>query len=440
MRLYGYSVLLGAALLGACSTTSKVAENKNSERKVANDPIGLDQNRREILERIPLFKGYEKYDKINPSDSKKEKEITNELIEIFSKIQAEAAEPKADKKLGRGTHHKGICFNAKFKIFNEEELKEKNQNLATKNKVNLNELVEKLRQGIFENPGEYEAQLRFANAKGEYLSDSKGDVRGLAFSVDMNGKMIDPTGRSRQDFMMNSSPMFLVDNIQDFLQMMRADELKRDISNHRLSRFKNTSAILKAPLVIEKAKLLGSFEKEDTTYTQKDYWANLPYSHGLDGENPKYIVKYKATPCGEYKLKQYSNSSENKLQENAVNQLKEKGICYNLQVQFFNYNALKLADKRHSLWGEPSDMIEDGGALWDEKILPFYNVAQIKANIEDNPNPSVDSQQSLCDDRYINTRLHSARTNQPMGSIARVRTIIEEDSRYNRMNQSNKSY
>lgn len=59
--------------------------------------------------------------------------------------------------------------------------------------------------------------------------------------------------------------------------------------------------------------------------------------------------------------------------------------------------------------------------------MPFYTVAKVEIP---SPAKTID-----CSKEYINTRLHSSPHNQPLGSIARVRTLVEETSRARRMGE-----
>lgn len=395
--------VLGIILIGGISLFRN--QHTDAKRDIASPTSSNYEKRIQILQKIPLFKDYE-------VRSSEEEKTTQKLIKIFKSIEDES---KTEGKLNRGTHVKGSCFAGSFTVFSREELNAKFKYDDS--------LINNLKSGIFAHDGTYKAQLRFANAKGERNPDTKADVRGFSFSVDLPGKVTDHTGESRQDFMMNSTPMFAVKNIHDFLQLMKAA---------RFAAGDFTSITTEFTTVGHALKLLAEYERNDTlSFATEEYWGNLPYSHGLNqAGSPANVVKYKATPCDGQGARHESSADKESdyLQKDIASRAAEGKVCFLIQVQFFDIEKLRSVHTGAAPNWEVSDWIENGGMLWDEKILPFYTLAQVEIK------PSTDSQSS-CDTQYLNTRLHSNAENQPIGSIARVRTFVEENSRARRMGE-----
>ena len=137
------------------------------------------------------------------------------------------------------------------------------------------------------------------------------------------------------------------------------------------------------------------------------------------------------------------------LQKEITDRARDGKVCFLFQVQFLDadklraskpasyfLNSLQKAGKEmNSDWLPKSDQsqwsvtdwVENGGLLWSEKDMPFYTVAKIEIPAR--------TESISCDNQYINTRLHSNPENQPIGSIARVRTLVEEISRARRMKE-----
>jgi hypothetical protein len=80
------------------------------------------------------------------------------------------------------------------------------------------ELPEGLGVGVFKPGARYEATLRFSNANPRKRSDHKGDGRGMAIKLRLNGAA--EAGVREQDFLLTSHPVFFLDGIDDYLKFM----------------------------------------------------------------------------------------------------------------------------------------------------------------------------------------------------------------------------
>lgn len=369
---------------------------------------GTHQENLAILKKVPVIKGFEK--KSNDEDS-----IARKLHGIFSKIADESK--NEDGSINRGTHAKGACFEGEVTVFTKGELLH-HFNYSP-------EIVSRIKQGFFAIDGIYQTEVRFANAKGQRNPDTAKDVRAMAFAIDMGNVMKDYSGESRFDFMMNSSPMFAVNNIKEFYELMKGARLFMGDISYVLNPFYIKSTL-------RAKKLLEEYERDDIkSYATEEYWANLPYTHGLKNGKPLEVAKYKVTPCdGKGRQSELSKGkADDYLQQDILNRVQNNNVCFYLQVQLFDYNKIKNSlNGIHKNWPQV-DWIENGGELWDEKVLPFHTIAKIEVPA------ALNAKKSSCKYRYINTRLHAPLEHIPMGSIARVRTYVEEKSRAKRMGE-----
>jgi catalase len=361
----------------------------------------------EILKTIPLVQGLEY------RNAHHEEKISKSLLNIFRDIQKKAVND--DGSLNRGTHARGSCLEADFKIYSAQELrKEFGYDPIS---------IKKLKQGIFSKDTSYSAQIRFANAKGEVNSDKVKDVKGVGLSIDTRGDVKDWSGDSRQDYSANSTPMFLTHNIKGFHEVMKTVACL----SGKVKYFPNP---LYLKTILSAKNLLDHYETNDSlSYATEEYWGNIPSVHGLtkDG-SPANVSKFKLTPCdGKGRQTEESSSkSDHYLQEDILKRANDGKVCFYYQVQIMDVEKLNQAS---GLKWSKQDWIENGGKLWPEEVLPFKTVAKISI--------SKETKQTSCEGWYVNPRLHSNPQNMPIGSISRVRAIVEETSRARRQSEIN---
>ena len=132
-------------------------------------------------------------------------EMLADLAERIKQMQIKAQEiaqkrnPSASIK--RGFHAKGTGVRAKFKVNSE--------------------LPKHLQVGLFQPNAEYNALVRFSNARGEVLGDLAKDQRGFAFRVKtIQGKSLVPDDYSDiQDFLMTNTPISFARNPVQFIEV-----------------------------------------------------------------------------------------------------------------------------------------------------------------------------------------------------------------------------
>lgn len=384
--------VLGGAFYGLSSL-----DTTQLGREIASKSLNL-----KILEEIPLVSKFE-------NKMRSESSTSYKLANIFKKIADESK--NKDGSLNRGTHAKGKCFLGATTLQTDENTPQ--------------EILQRIKKGFFSHSGEFKTYIRFANAKGQVNDDREPDVRAMSFAIETDNIIKDPLGGSRLDFMMNSSPMFAVRNIKEFHQLMKSARLAQgDLSQLGINPFYIKSTL-------RATKLLDKYERTNIlSYASENYWSNVPYTHFDNKNDTEEVVKYKVTPCGGASVLQESN--ENKASDYLQKDISERAmngeVCFKLQVQLFDREKLanSFSHKNFKKWSN-SDWIENGGMHWDEKILPFHTVAKLEIPAGSKP--------VTCGDRYINTRLHSSHEHRPIGSLARVRVIVEEISRSRRQSE-----
>jgi len=134
-----------------------------------------------------------------------QEEMLDDLAERIQQMQKKAQEiaqkhnPAATLK--RGFHAKGTGIRAKFKVNPE--------------------LPKHLQVGLFQPAAEYEALVRFSNARGEVLGDLAKDQRGAAIRIKaVQGKELAPDDYENiQDFLMTNTPISFARNPVQFIEV-----------------------------------------------------------------------------------------------------------------------------------------------------------------------------------------------------------------------------
>lgn len=349
----------------------------------------------EIIKSIPLVQDLEY------RNAKKEEKITRSLLNIFRDIQQKAQ--NEDGTLNRGTHARGSCFDSDFKIYSASELR----NLFGHDAAT----IEALKQGLFAKDTTYASELRFANAKGEVNSDKVKDAKGVGLSIDTRGDVRDWSGGSRQDYSANTTPMFLTHDILGFNEVMKTVACL----SGKVKYFPNPFYL---KTVLNAKKLLDRYETNDSvSYATEEYWGNVPSTHG------PFVSKFKLTPCdGKGRRSEDSSTkSDDYLQADIRERAETQGVCFYYQVQILDAKKLNQANGLN--WSR-AEWVENGGKLWPEEVLPFKTVAKLTIR--------KGTKNTSCEDWYVNPRLHSNPANMPIGSLSRVRALVEETSRARR--------
>jgi catalase len=134
-----------------------------------------------------------------------QEEMLDDLAERIKRMQIKAREiaQKRDPSatLKRGFHAKGTGVRAKFQI--------------------RPDVPEQLRIGIFQPNVEYDALVRFSNARGEVLGDLSKDQRGVAIRLKtMAGEPLSPADDANiQDFLMTNTPISFARSPQQFIEV-----------------------------------------------------------------------------------------------------------------------------------------------------------------------------------------------------------------------------
>lgn len=258
----------------------------------------------------------------------------------------------------------------------------------------VHELEGRRAHGMFAEPGEYEAILRFANAT--VRDDREKDLRGLSIRLSgVNGAIgVDGTA-GRQDFLLNSHPALFAGTPEDFHAFVAA------VANDRLWWYfvNPLDPHLRSLWIAWRAR------SQPASLLSIPYWSTTPYRYG---EGDTSAVKYSVRPCeanGERDGDAAGSAGDDPdyLRHAMDARLNAGEACLAFMVQFQT---------------DPDSMpIEDASVTWDEEASPFEEVARLTL-----PRQSVTDERALrdCDEMAFNPwNTHLA--HRPLGGINRMR-------------------
>lgn len=268
-------------------------------------------------------------------------------------------------------------------------------------------LAPELAQGLFAQPGSYEAVLRFSTAPGDILDDAVSSPRGVGLKVlGVAGERLDGSDDGDQDFVMVNGPAFGAATPAKFLPNLKllaattdkAEGLKRAWSATMRTLEGALEAVGGQSVLI--SQLGGTPEVHPLGET---YFSQSPFRYG------DYIAKFSLKPVSAGLTERTGDKVSvsdrpNALREVVSEVMIEQGGTWHLCVQLCT-----------DLDAMP---IEDPTVAWDEEQSPFVPVATLTVE----PQTSWDNQASPPqEDLLAFSPWHGLSAHRPLGAINRAR-------------------
>ena len=259
----------------------------------------------------------------------------------------------------------------------------------------------RFRQGLFAQPGDHPAKIRFANASTD--DDQDKDFRGMSikvFNVDGNSLWGE---NGQQDFILNSYPALFAGNPEEFLSFLEANA-----DGAAWKFFANPGNWDSVSLLIRGRDNISSpFDIR--------YWSTTPYRFGND---PSSAVKYSVKSCSTITSETPDDAGPNFLQANMKQHLTSSDVCFDFMVQF---------------QGDPEEMpIEDASVVWDEEDSPYESIARLIIRDQEFQSPQA---MANCENETFNP-WQSLADHQPIGGINRVRRAVYSEAGDFRLTQN----
>jgi len=269
-----------------------------------------------------------------------QEEMLDDLAERVKQMQAKARnramKRNPSETLKRGFHAKGTGVRGKFKI--------------------KSDLPNHLQVGFFKRSNEYDALVRFSNARGEVLGDLAKDQRGIAIRVKTNeGKSLELNDYSDiQDFLMTNTPISFARNPVQFIEVGEillggiGMVIPRLVQKYGFKEARRILGVFLAPLISFKPLQMNQ------------YWSRTAYKFG------EHSVRYLIRPAEGSKILssngqflgvvrsifQGTPQKEYYLREKLREALKEGDLRFDFCVQLFVDDKITPIEDAYIEWLE----------------------------------------------------------------------------------------
>jgi hypothetical protein len=257
-------------------------------------------------------------------------------------------------------------------------------------------LPDSLRQGVFAEPREFAALIRFSNGKGR--DDRQADAHGMAIKLlDVPGEKLleDEKDATTQDFVLFDNPIFFIKNVADYVPFM---EDFRNLRSPRFSLAKIGSVfkfLFSQDYMWRLLRVTGS--KKPDSPLRISYWSTTPLSIG------PLAVKLQAKPDLAGAPAAAHFDSPDMLRLALAAQLKDHEARFDLLAQVQS-DAVTMP-------------VEDPTVEW---TAPWQKVATIQIPAQNFDTP----EQQAFGENLSYTPWHSLPAHRPLGGINRARKEI----------------
>jgi len=277
----------------------------------------------------------------------------------------------------------------------------------------LDNLDSRFRYGLFANPGQYQAWIRFSSGNEYPQPDSTHDARGMAIKImGVKGKkLLEDDGlppAATQDFPLMNATRFFIRDISEYA------EFTKYLGSGIGARAKYGYFLGGFTPDVRKWHLREMMLAEETLKAAPDSLLNTQfYSVSAFKLGPGNNVKYSARPCTEPPAADIDRNDPNFLRKEMVKRLATGGACFDFMVQ------LQVQGRNMP--------VEDTTVEWSTKDSPFLPVARL-----DIPSQKFEVNNDLCEGLSFSP-WHSLPEHRPIGVMNRIRKAVYlEVSRYRR--------
>jgi hypothetical protein len=273
----------------------------------------------------------------------------------------------------------------------------------------LPDLPAPLAQGLFAEPGRYEAVMRFSTIPGDILDDSVSTPRGLAIKIlGVRGDRLETARGASQDFIMVNAPRFNAASAKAFLRGLklvaattdRAEGAKKALS----AVLRNVERLVEA-VGGESATLKALGGEPPTNILGETFYSQLPIRYG------DYIAKLEIAPISAELTALTGqpvdvSAGPNVLRDAVIEHFRSRGGIWGLGVQLCtDIDAMPIDDPTKD---------------WDETASPFVAVARITARPQ---TAWSETRSEAIDDGMGFSPWNGLEAHRPLGPLMRMRKM-----------------
>jgi hypothetical protein len=254
----------------------------------------------------------------------------------------------------------------------------------------LGELPPHARQGLFLEPVERRAYVRFSNGAGASLPDRGPDLRGLAIKVlDVDGPKVMGEART-QDFLMIDTPTVPFATPEEFAAFVTATAEPKGAIGRVIRELglRRTLGLL--------AGLLGTVKGKPRSVVDRTLYSAAPVSFGA------YAARYAAFPVHAPGDEAGATSEPDYLRARTAARVKHGPLEYELRAQFYT--------------GQETP-IEDSRVDWSS---PFVPLARLTIEAQDPASPAGERLRAFVESLSFDP-WHALVAHKPLGAVMRAR-------------------
>jgi len=309
------------------------------------------------------------------------------MVECFLAHQARAAREQG-RRLSRGVHAKGVCLKAVLEVLDLHD-------------GNPPSLAERLSYGIFSRPCTLPATVRFSNASATLDRDCAGDVRGMAFRVEVARDR--NSLPAQHDFSLQSAPTLPFNDPHELAVFTKVFTA----ANHSVALGKLT---FQEQLIVARIMRDAMQQKRQPVlaYQRLRYWSAAPFRHG-----PREIIKYSVWPAPTNPVLPIKFGNPDALRDELVRHVNEDE-----RMSTFEFGVQFLEAERMTHQGSHRDRafwIDNAAVDWPEADSPFHPIARLTLL----PLSALDNE--ACQQLKIDTFANCLPESAPVGEMNRVR-------------------
>jgi hypothetical protein len=278
----------------------------------------------------------------------------------------------------------------------------------------LGGLPPELAQGIFAEPGRYEAVIRLSTTPGDLLHDSVSTPRGMALKIlNVEGARLPGSEVSRsQDFVMVNGKAFNSPSGKAFLKnlkLLAATTDRLEGTKEILSKLMKTLEKGLESIGRESAALKAMGGNPENHILGTSFFSQLPLRYG------DYIAKLAVVPVSD-NLKALVGAR--------VDASEDMDVIRHETEKFFE-DETAVWELQVQLCADLAEMPVESADAWDEDKSPFLTVARITAR----PQAAwSESRAEAVDDGMHFSPWNGISAHRPLGSIMRLRKLAYQRS------------